>query len=261
MVFGTPLYISPEQIQGVKNVDYRTDLYSFAVIAYLLTTGYHPFSGSTAQITAFQHMVEPPPPPSQLNPRLPQVFDDILVKGLAKAPADRYESASAQAAALAAAAQLDPLVEVMVLMRQPTPIISRSEPSRTGAITGPAATIQLDPPPPAPPPPPSRHFARFALIGLLLLRGADRRIPDHEWRAADLRARQRNARAAGRPRLRDRDGNRHRFGDRDSNPDSDEHSHSNAHVDGDADRQRDHHEDERPLPAPASRPAPPRPPS
>ena len=169
MVFGTPLYISPEQIQGVKNVDYRTDLYSFAVIAYLLTTGYHPFSGSTAQITAFQHMVEPPPPPSQLNPRLPQVFDDILVKGLAKAPADRYESASAQAAALAAAAQLDPLVEVMVLMRQPTPIISRSEPSRTGAITGPAATIQLDPPPPAPPPPPSRHFARFALIGLLLL--------------------------------------------------------------------------------------------
>ncbi len=167
MVFGTPLYISPEQIQGAKNVDYRTDLYSFAVIAYLLATGYHPFSGSTAQVTAFQHLVEPPPLPSNLNPRLPQTFDEILVKGLAKAPEDRYELAGALAIAFAEAAQLDPLVETVVLMRQPTPIISRPT-SKNEASTGRAETILLDPPKPKP----KRRritFARLLLIGLPLL--------------------------------------------------------------------------------------------
>ncbi len=166
MVFGTPLYISPEQIQGAKNVDYRTDLYSFAVIAYLLTTGYHPFSGETAQVTAIQHIVEPPPLPSNLNPRLPQAFDQLLLKGLSKAPQDRYESAGALAIAFADAARHDPLVETVVLMRQPTPIISRPSSSKNGATTGRAETILLDPPkfkrrriP----------FARLSLIGALAL--------------------------------------------------------------------------------------------
>ncbi len=163
-VFGTPLYISPEQIQGAKNVDYRTDLYAFAVIAYLLTTGYHPFSGSTAQATAFQHLVEPPPLPSNVNPRLPQAFDAVLVKGLAKAPEDRYESAGALAAALTEAARLDPLVETVVLMRQPTPIVART--AADGNDTRPlrSETILLDPPKRS-----RVTFARQALIGSLLL--------------------------------------------------------------------------------------------
>src|SRR5579871_2497685 len=83
-VFGTPLYIPPEQIIGTKAVDARADCYSLAVIAYLLSVGYFPFSSESSLETINRHLVSAPPVPSHLNPRLPNLLNIVLLRGLAK---------------------------------------------------------------------------------------------------------------------------------------------------------------------------------
>jgi serine/threonine protein kinase len=102
-VMGTPLYISPEQARGETNLDYRGDLYSLAVIAYVLAVGHFPFNGDHALAILNQHITEPVPPPSKVNPEVPKGLDMVLLKGLAKRPEDRYPSADTFIEALARA--------------------------------------------------------------------------------------------------------------------------------------------------------------
>lgn len=102
-VMGTPLYISPEQARGETNLDYRSDLYSLAVIAYVLAVGHFPFNGDHALAILNQHITESVPPPSTVNPDVPKALDGVLLKGLAKRPEDRYPSADTFVEALARA--------------------------------------------------------------------------------------------------------------------------------------------------------------
>jgi len=102
-VMGTPLYISPEQARGETNLDHRADLYSMAVIAYVLSVGHFPFNGNNMLAILNQHVSEPVPPPGQVNPNLPPSLDAVLLKGLAKRPEDRYPSADTLVEALARA--------------------------------------------------------------------------------------------------------------------------------------------------------------
>ncbi len=92
-IIGTPLYLSPEQANGGKDVDSRSDLYSLAVIAYLLAVGHFPFNGSNALSILNQHLSSPVPPPSSVNPDLPKALDAVLLKGMAKRPEERYQLA------------------------------------------------------------------------------------------------------------------------------------------------------------------------
>ncbi len=92
-VVGTPMTIAPEQARGDVKLDYRADLYSLAVIAYVLAVGRYPFNGSNPLAILHQHLAEPVPPPSLLNPALPKGLDHVLIKGLAKQPGERYPSA------------------------------------------------------------------------------------------------------------------------------------------------------------------------
>jgi serine/threonine protein kinase len=92
-VVGTPLYLSPEQARGASDLDFRSDLYSMGVIAYALAVGRFPFNGSTPLAILHQHVAEPPPLPSSLNPALPKSLDPVLLKSLSKHPSDRYGSA------------------------------------------------------------------------------------------------------------------------------------------------------------------------
>lgn len=133
--FGTPLYVSPEQVRGAKSVDFRTDLYSLGVIAYLLATGYFPFSGNSGVGILHSHLTQEPPLPSNLNPRLPPEMDWVLLKGLSKRPQDRFASAGAQAEAFAAAITHVAEVEIVILASQPTPILSQSD-APTGKRAG-----------------------------------------------------------------------------------------------------------------------------
>ncbi|GEM_PF-964259 len=93
-VAGTPMYMSPEQARGDK-IDSRTDIYSFSVMAYLMLTGFYPFTAPNPIAIIQKHLHESPPLPSKVNPRLPEAVDSVLLRGLEKQSNNRYESASA----------------------------------------------------------------------------------------------------------------------------------------------------------------------
>jgi serine/threonine-protein kinase len=89
---GTPLYVSPEQAQG-QAVDHRSDIYSFGISCYHLLAGEPPFTGTTAVEVALKHITEQPRPLMEKRPDLPADLCGMVHKMMAKAPADRYQSA------------------------------------------------------------------------------------------------------------------------------------------------------------------------
>ena len=91
VTMGTPLYMSPEQVQG-KAVDPRTDIYSFGVTCYHMLSGRPPFRGSTAFEVALQHVQNEAPPLAGVRPDLPPLLCEIVHRMMAKAPADRYQT-------------------------------------------------------------------------------------------------------------------------------------------------------------------------
>lgn len=89
IISGTPHYMSPEQIQGEK-VDHRTDIYSAGATLYHLITGSPPFTGENI---FFQHLIEPPEPPSTKRPEIPPAIDFLILNCLAKEKEKRFQSA------------------------------------------------------------------------------------------------------------------------------------------------------------------------
>ncbi|MFE2413582.1 protein kinase [Kitasatospora sp. NPDC057904] len=92
MVMGTPQYLSPEQALG-KPVDHRSDLYAAGCMLYELLTLRPPFTGDTPLSVVYQHVQDPPVPPSQANSRVPVGLDGIVLRSLAKNPDDRFQDA------------------------------------------------------------------------------------------------------------------------------------------------------------------------
>lgn len=91
---GTLAYLSPEQTGRMNRVlDYRTDFYSLGVTFYELLTGKLPFETIDPLDLVHCHIARQPPSPHQLNPALPLVLSDIVMKLMAKAAEDRYQSA------------------------------------------------------------------------------------------------------------------------------------------------------------------------
>jgi eukaryotic-like serine/threonine-protein kinase len=98
-ILGTAQYLSPEQAQG-HSVTAASDLYSIAVMLYELLTGRLPFDGDSAVSVALKHLSEPPPPVSQSRPEISPALEAVVMGGLAKHPAHRWQSADEFAAAL-----------------------------------------------------------------------------------------------------------------------------------------------------------------
>ncbi|HEY0254379.1 MAG TPA: serine/threonine-protein kinase, partial [Kofleriaceae bacterium] len=88
MPIGTPYYMSPEQCRG-KDVDQRTDIYSFGILAYRLLTGTYPFEGADYLEILSKQVHEEAPPPSRANPSLPATVDAAVAWMMRKDPADR----------------------------------------------------------------------------------------------------------------------------------------------------------------------------
>ncbi len=92
-VLGTAQYLSPEQARG-EIVDARSDLYSTGCLLYELLVGRPPFTGDSPVSVAYQHVSEPPVPPSNIDPSVPASIDAIVLKALTKNRDDRYASAA-----------------------------------------------------------------------------------------------------------------------------------------------------------------------
>lgn len=96
---GTPLYISPEQAKGQPGNE-ASDIYSLGVTLYEACTGVPPFRGESPFAITHQHISTPPSPPSLINPSLPPALEAVILRSLAKDPAERFPSAAAMGHAL-----------------------------------------------------------------------------------------------------------------------------------------------------------------
>ncbi len=91
-VLGTAHYVSPEQTQG-KDLGPTSDIYSLGVVMYEAATGRVPFDGDDAITVALKQVNEEPVPPSQINPKVDANLEAIILKCMAKDPAQRYQTA------------------------------------------------------------------------------------------------------------------------------------------------------------------------
>lgn len=98
-VVGSPKYMAPEQVLGQK-ADHRSDIFALGAVLYEMLTGRPPFTGPDISATLYQVLNAVPPLPSDVNPGLPQGFDRIVARALAKDPDKRYQSAKEMAADL-----------------------------------------------------------------------------------------------------------------------------------------------------------------
>ncbi len=99
-LLGTPYYMSPEQVQGTKEVDHRSDLWSIGVIAYECLLGRKPFVSDGLGELVLQICVRPLPVPSNASDQLPREFDAWFARALQRDPEQRFQSASEQVTAL-----------------------------------------------------------------------------------------------------------------------------------------------------------------
>jgi serine/threonine-protein kinase len=90
-IIGTPEYMSPEQASAT-NIDQRSDVYAFGVLAYETLTGRLPFDGETPLATLMKHQSDAPVPPRRLRPELPSDVEELVLRALVKRPEGRQQS-------------------------------------------------------------------------------------------------------------------------------------------------------------------------
>jgi serine/threonine-protein kinase len=90
-LLGTPAFMPPEQFTGAP-IDGRADLFSLGVILYWMATGEQPFPGETMTAVSYKIVHTEPVPPAKLNPAIPAKLESVILKCLAKSPANRYQT-------------------------------------------------------------------------------------------------------------------------------------------------------------------------
>ncbi|MBY0522990.1 MAG: serine/threonine protein kinase [Gemmataceae bacterium] len=100
---GTAAYMAPEQIRDASHVDQRTDIYALGATAYHAVTGQMPFKGRSPTEVMFKHIREEPVPPEQVEPSIRPETSRLILRMMAKALPDRYQSCEDVLVALAAA--------------------------------------------------------------------------------------------------------------------------------------------------------------
>jgi serine/threonine protein kinase len=137
-IFGSPLYIAPEQAISSANVTLQSDLYSAGVILYEMLTGHVPFTADNPLDVAMLHMTEPPRPPSQLNPQVTPQLDAVVLKALAKEANDRYQTGEELVKALEQALRAGPVVAPVVVPIVPPAPSAYALPPIPAAVAVPA---------------------------------------------------------------------------------------------------------------------------
>ncbi len=156
---GSIYYMSPEQIQGVSELDQRCDIYSLGVAMYEIVTGRRPFIADSAYSLMAAHLKETPPPPVELDSSVPSALNEIILMAIAKDPAKRFQTAGALLGALNSVAP--------AAASAPPPV---TKPAPTAAPAGqpaPMKTTASPPPPEAPPVQPKSRRLLYITLGSL----------------------------------------------------------------------------------------------
>lgn len=124
-VLGTPDYMAPEQVTG-QTVDGRADQYAMGALLYECATGRRPFAGATLFELMLAQVQQMPDPPSTHRRDLPPAYEAVIMRAMAKAPAERFPSAEAMAEALGQAAAGLPPSEWLAVADEPGPGGARS---------------------------------------------------------------------------------------------------------------------------------------
>lgn len=113
--FGTPYYISPEQIRGEINIGPPSDIYSLGATLYHMVTGAVPFDGKNPSAVMHKHLKETPQPPDHVNPKLSAGISEVIEKMMAKSPKDRYLNCN------------DLLIDLRAVRNKQTPPLAHKE--------------------------------------------------------------------------------------------------------------------------------------
>ena len=169
IAFGTVDYLSPEQAQG-HPATVQSDLYALGVVLYEMLTGRLPFSGDTALAVAMKHVGEPPVAPRRLNPNIPVGLEGLILRMLAKDPAQRPRSAEEFAQLLSSYYQLaSQETTINASISRPAAQSSANQPPRLSP-TGTSGRLPVPPRPTTPRAPRQEGVGcGFFFIGLLLL--------------------------------------------------------------------------------------------
>lgn len=137
---GSPAYMSPEQAAGdAERLGPASDVYSLGATLYCLLTGRPPFEGDNPLAVAYQHVREDPEPPSRDDRSLTPAMDAVVLKAMAKNPANRYQSAEQMREDLLRAAAGQPVEATPLLLARSTTILpggSRRTGVRRGLVYG-----------------------------------------------------------------------------------------------------------------------------
>jgi len=184
-IMGTAQYLSPEQARGAP-VTASSDLYSVGIVLYEMLTGKVPFTGDSAIEIAMKHLNDVPKPPSKIRPEIPDDLDQVVLRALAKAPEDRYQTAeefSEDLHRVEAGLPLAPeTAEAATALLTGMAVPLAGDGGSTEVLSGTAVTRPQGVPPQAPrrPPPPygpgyyeepprkRRRWAPWLLVALLL---------------------------------------------------------------------------------------------
>ena len=174
LLVGTLHYMAPEQIRG-EEVDRRTDVYALGAVLYEMLTGRVPFQGASDYAVLKAHVEEDPAPPSTAMPGLPPWLDQAILKALAKAPAERFQTVEelrlyllgqGSPAAAAGPTLVIPAADTPTLHMAPT--VASVRPPSAATPPAPAAlssTPATPPPAPSPPSSPAQPIPRAAHSG------------------------------------------------------------------------------------------------
>lgn len=142
MIFGTPRYMAPEQCRSMA-VDHRADIYAIGVMAYEMLTGKAPFEAENPLGILIRHVQEPPKPLAEIRPdvEVPEEVEALVMKCLAKAPDDRFQTAQELAADIGRVeSKLAGRYEHVVFVqgpRRPTTAIRQEAPTVAGTRVAP----------------------------------------------------------------------------------------------------------------------------
>jgi tetratricopeptide (TPR) repeat protein len=143
VALGTPAYMSPEQAVADPHVDHRADIYALGALAYEMLTGRPPFTGATPQAVLSAHVTQIPDPVTQHRGTVPPALAEIVMRCLAKKPADRWQRADELRAQFES--MVTPSGGLTPTGTQPVPAINygqrarKTHPARVGALFGLAA--------------------------------------------------------------------------------------------------------------------------